>query len=57
MSRPEHENFVEFEVSGDSALFSDVLTKSGGEKFPYPIPSYEALKGVMHSIYWKPTIV
>lgn len=57
MSRPEHENFVEFEVSGDYALYSDVLTKSGGEKFSYPIPTYEALKGVMHSIYWKPTIV
>lgn len=48
---------VEFSVKGDYALFSDVLTRAGGEKCSYMIPTYEALKGVLHSIYWKPTIV
>ncbi|MBQ8121755.1 MAG: type I-C CRISPR-associated protein Cas5 [Ruminococcus sp.] len=50
-----HRNTVEFCVHGKYALFSDVLTRVGGEKFSYPVPTYEALKGVLHSIYWKPT--
>ena len=52
-----HRNTVEFEVSGDYALFSDPITRVGGEKFSYQIPSYEALKGILHSIYWKPTLI
>lgn len=48
---------VEFSVKGDYALFSDVLTRAGGEKCSYMLPTYEALKGVLHSIYWKPTII
>lgn len=50
-------NIVEFEVYGDYALFSDPLTRVGGEKCTYQIPTYEALKGILHSVYWKPTIV
>jgi len=57
MSKPDHKNYVDFEVWGDYALFSDVLTRPGGEKSTYSIPTYEALKGVICSIYWKPTIV
>lgn len=52
-----YRNTVEFEVVGDYALFSDPLTRVGGEKFSYQIPTYEAMKGVMHSIYWKPTLI
>lgn len=48
---------VEFQVSGDYALFSEIITRVGGEKFTTPIPSYEAIKGILHSIYWKPTII
>ncbi len=51
-----HRNTVEFCVHGRYALFSDVLTRVGGEKFSYSVPTYEAIKGVLHSIYWKPTI-
>jgi CRISPR-associated protein Cas5d len=29
----------------------------GGEKFSYQIPTYQALKGILESIYWKPTFV
>lgn len=47
---------ITFEVTGEYALFSDPITKVGGEKFSYQIPTYEALKGILHSIYWKPTI-
>ncbi|MBC8017747.1 MAG: type I-C CRISPR-associated protein Cas5 [Verrucomicrobia bacterium] len=48
---------VEFKVSGRFALFTDPLTRIGGEKCSYNIPTYEALKGVAKSIYWKPTFV
>lgn len=51
------DNIVEFKVWGKYALFTDPLTRIGGEKFSYPIPTYEALKGVLSSVYWKPTIV
>jgi CRISPR-associated protein Cas5d len=50
-----HLNSVEFKVYGKYALFTDPLTKIGGEKFSYQIPTYEALKGITESIYWKPT--
>ena len=52
-----HENKVEFEVYGDYGLFSDPIMRVGGEKCTYQVPTYEALKGVLHSIYWKPTII
>ncbi len=52
-----YRNTVEFSVTADYALFSDILTRTGGERFSYPIPTYEALKGILHSVYWKPTIV
>lgn len=38
-------------------LFTDPLTRIGGEKYSYQIPTYEALKGILSSVYWKPTIV
>lgn len=53
----EKENRVEFKVSGKYALFTDPLTKIGGEKCSYHIPTYEALKGILSSAYWKPTII
>lgn len=53
----ERENKVEFKVEGRYALFTDPLTKIGGEKCSYHIPTYEALKGVLSSVYWKPTII
>lgn len=53
----QHPNIVEFEVYGHYALFSDPLMRVGGEKNSYQVPTYEALKGVLSSIYWKPTIV
>ena len=48
-------NSIEFRVWGRFALFTDPLTKIGGEKCSYHVPTYEALKGVAKSIYWKPT--
>jgi len=57
MSKPVHSNIVEFKVYGEYALFSDPIMRIGGEKCSYQIPTYEAIKGVLHSIYWKPTII
>lgn len=53
----EHLNIVEFEVSGAYALFSDPVMRVGGEKCSYQVPTYEALKGILSSVYWKPTII
>lgn len=51
-----HSPMYEFEVSGDYALFSDPITRVGGEKLSYQVPTYEALKGIVKAIYWKPTM-
>lgn len=50
-------NSIEFKVSARHALFTDPLTRVGGEKCSYHLPTYEALKGITKSIYWKPTLV
>ena len=50
-------NSIEFKVRGRFALFTDPLTKVGGEKCSYHVPTYEALKGIVKSIYWKPTLI
>jgi len=50
-------NGIEFVVYGEYALFTDPLTKLGGEKLTYQVPTYQALKGVVESIYWKPTLI
>lgn len=50
-------NQIEFTVYGKYGLFTDPITKIGGEKFSYQIPTYQALKGIVESIYWKPTII
>lgn len=52
-----YRNTIEFEVYGTYALFSDPVMRVGGEKTSYHIPTYEALKGITESIYWKPTII
>lgn len=50
-------NEISFRLWGRQALFTDPITKIGGEKFSYPVPTYEALRGVCRSIYWKPTFI
>lgn len=50
-------NDLAFTVYGRHALFSDPVTRIGGEKCSYHIPTYEALKGVAKSLYWKPTFI
>lgn len=57
MKNTRYPNIVEFEVWGDYALFSDPIMRVGGEKCSYQVPTYEALKGVLSSVYWKPTFI
>ncbi len=50
-------NSISFRLWGKYALFTDPITKVGGEKCSYHLPTYEAIKGVLKSIYWKPTLI
>ncbi len=50
-------NSISFRLWGKYALFTDPITKVGGEKCSYQLPTYEAIKGVLKSIYWKPTLI
>lgn len=49
-------NSIEFKVHGSYGLFTDPISKLGGEKLTYQVPTYQALKGILEQIYWKPTI-
>ena len=40
-------NTLSFVVRGKYALFTDPASKIGGDKSSYPVPTYEALKGVI----------
>ena len=51
------DNIISFNVRADNACFADPLTRVGGERFSYQVPTYSALKGVCDNIYWKPTFV
>ena len=53
----QYQNQLELRVWGRHALFSDPINRLGGEKCTYPLPTYQALKGIMESIYWKPTLI
>lgn len=50
-------NGVEFKVYGEYGLFTNPLTRMGGEKSSYPVPTYESLKGIFESVYWKPSLI
>lgn len=50
-------NEITFKVTGRYALFTDPLTKIGSEKSSLSVPTYQALKGICESIYWKPSII
>lgn len=50
-------NRISFRLWGRYAMFTDPVTRIGGEKCSYHLPTYEAIKGVLKSIYWKPTLI
>jgi CRISPR-associated protein Cas5d len=49
-------SIIEYKLTGKYALFTDPVTKIGGEKATFHLPTYQALKGITESVYWKPTI-
>lgn len=55
------ENFMSkpfyYRLYGEYALFTDPVTKGGGEKYSYQIPTYQAIKGITEQLYWKPTLI
>ena len=50
-------NEITYRVWGRNALFTDPVTKIGGEKSSLQIPTPQSIKGITESIYWKPSIV
>jgi len=44
------DNILSFVVRGRYALFTDPYSKTGGDKTSYPVPTYEALKGVSYVV-------
>ncbi len=53
----EFENSRKFSlmVEGDYGMFTTPESKRSGEHTSYEIPTYEALKGIVKAVYWKPT--
>lgn len=49
-----NDNVLELEAYGKLALFTDPVLKTSGNKVSYNIPTYEAIKGLLRSVYWKP---
>lgn len=49
-------NSITYRLTAKYGLFTDPATRLGGEKCTYPVPTYQALKGITESIYWEPTI-
>lgn len=47
----------DFRITGRKAMFTDPMTKTGGEKCSYLAPTFEALKGIAKNVYWKPTFI
>ncbi len=50
-------NTIELEIRGDHAMFTDPDKKEAGVLCSLPLPTCEALKGILCSVYWKPTFI
>lgn len=46
---------IEVQISGDYAMFATPPSKLCGDKRSYGLPTYEAMVGILNSIYKKPT--
>lgn len=49
------ETSVSYEIQGEFGLFTDPVSKAGGEKNTYLLPTYGALREITRALYWKPT--
>lgn len=43
-------------VTAPEAIFTEPISRGGGERLSYLVPTYSALVGVCSANYWKPTI-
>lgn len=43
-------------ITGKHALFSTPYSKGGGEAISYPVPTKQALLGIVDACYWKPVL-
>ena len=50
-------NTLTYRVWGEYALFTDPVVRAGGEKSTLTVPTYQSLKGIVESCYWKPSII
>lgn len=50
-------NTIELEIYGSHAMFTDPEQKRLGRLRSLPVPTYEAVKGILRSVYWKPTFI
>ena len=50
-------NTIELEIYGASAMFTDPEKKAEGRLCSLLVPTYEAVKGILRSVYWKPTFI
>ena len=46
---------IEVQITGDYAMFTTPPSKVSGDKRSYCLPTYEAMVGILNSIYKKPT--
>lgn len=53
----QYTNTIELEISGRNALFTDPRTRKTPQPGSFPVPTYEAVKGILRSVYWKPTFI
>lgn len=44
-----------FKVFGEYALWTDPVSKGGGERISYAVPTAQALKGIIDACYFKPS--
>ncbi|MDY5729957.1 MAG: type I-C CRISPR-associated protein Cas5c [Eubacteriales bacterium] len=52
----ESSKYFYIRLFGDLALFADPVSKGGGERISYPVPTAQALIGIVDACYFKPTI-
>lgn len=48
---------IKLKVFGKYGLFSDPITRVGGEKSSYPVITYQAALGIVQGNYWKPNLL
>lgn len=51
----QHKNIIELEVAGKYAMFTGPEYR--GVVRSLPVPTYEAVRGILRAVYWKPTFI